>query len=100
MTCYSQCPRRDEVQKLLLKGLSNKQIAYDLGMSIGSVKTHMRDILLDCGATNRTMCVLMLLGVIPERRERTRHKRELILENYRQKFAKHKLKAAGFKAAA
>jgi IS30 family transposase len=97
MTCYSQWPRRDDVQKLLLQGLSNKQIAYALGMQLGTVKTHMRRILLECGATNRTMCALMLVGVIPDRREQTRLKREKALREARERFAARKLKAAGWK---
>src|SRR4051812_10564478 len=92
-------PRREDVKRLLMMGLSNKQIAYDLGMSMGSVKTHLRIIMLFYGATSRTMCALMIAGVIPDRSDEVRFKREQFLERMARARRK-RLKTDGFKAAA
>src|SRR4051794_7900334 len=89
-------PRRDEAQRLLLQGLSNKQIAFDIGMSFGCVKTHLRFIMMEHGATNRTMCALMIVGAIPDRKEQTRFRREQFIKERRTVNANRKLRRAGF----
>ena len=43
--------------KLLARGMSNKAIARDLGISDGTVKTHARSIFSKLGANNRTQAV-------------------------------------------
>ena len=46
--------RQIAVLKLMAKGLSNKEIARDLDLAPSTVKTHLSQILLCLGATNRT----------------------------------------------
>ena len=45
-------PRENEVYKLLVKGVMNKQIAFDLGISRKSVSTYRRRILNKLGLEN------------------------------------------------
>ena len=47
-------PREMEVLKLLAEGLSNKAIAFDLGISEHTVKFHVNSILGKLGAQSRT----------------------------------------------
>lgn len=46
-------PRRRRVAELLLEGASNKEIARALGLSIGTVKDHVHDILTSPGCRTR-----------------------------------------------
>lgn len=50
--------RQKDVLQLLAKGLSNKEIAYRLSLTEGTVKLHVAAILRSLGATNRTQAVL------------------------------------------
>ena len=45
-------PRENEVYKLLVKGVMNKQVAFDLGISCKSVSTYKRRILDKLGLEN------------------------------------------------
>ncbi|HEY6923195.1 MAG TPA: LuxR C-terminal-related transcriptional regulator, partial [Steroidobacteraceae bacterium] len=47
-------PRQQEVQRMLRRGLSNKMIAAALGISEGTVKNHITEILRALNATTRT----------------------------------------------
>jgi DNA-binding NarL/FixJ family response regulator len=47
-------PRQVEIRELLRQGLSNKMIARALGISEGTVKNHITEILRVLNATNRT----------------------------------------------
>ena len=51
-------PRQIEVIKAIGKGLSNKLIAYQLGLTEGTVKVHITVILKILGVTNRTAAVI------------------------------------------
>ena len=55
--------REDQVVSLLRSGKPNKQIAYELGLSIGTVKIHLHNIMLKLGAHNRIQ-VLAYQGLI------------------------------------
>ena len=50
--------RQLHILKLVAKGLSNKQIAYELGLTEGSVKVHLTIILKTLGVSNRTGAVV------------------------------------------
>ncbi|MBF0093522.1 MAG: response regulator transcription factor [Alphaproteobacteria bacterium] len=50
--------RQKDVLQLLAKGLSNKEIAYRLQLTEGTVKLHVAAVLRSLGATNRTQAVL------------------------------------------
>ena len=50
-------PRQLDVLKLIAEGKSNKQIAFDLGLSEGTVKLHVTAILKTLNVYNRTGAV-------------------------------------------
>jgi DNA-binding NarL/FixJ family response regulator len=52
-------PQQFRVLGMLARGLLNKQIAYDLGVSEATIKAHMTAILRKLGASNRTQAVLL-----------------------------------------
>jgi len=52
-------PQQFRVLGMLARGLLNKQIAYDLGVSEATIKAHMTAILRKLGANNRTQAVLL-----------------------------------------
>lgn len=51
-------PRQTEVLGFVAEGLSNKQIAYEMGVSEATVKLHINALLRAVGATNRTQAVI------------------------------------------
>jgi DNA-binding NarL/FixJ family response regulator len=51
-------PRQEEVMRLLADGHPNKTIARELGVSVGTVKTHLVQIFQILGVRNRTSAVL------------------------------------------
>jgi DNA-binding NarL/FixJ family response regulator len=54
--------RQAEVCELLMEGLSNKAVAYRLGITENTVKNHLRSIMARTGVISRTQLVLALLG--------------------------------------
>lgn len=54
-------PRQIEVLKAISRGLSNKQVAYELGLTEGTVKVHVTIILKTLGVNNRMMAVKQAL---------------------------------------
>lgn len=55
-------PREMEILKLVTKGLSNKEIAYKLGISHQTVKNHMTSILRKLDVDDRTQAAVYALG--------------------------------------
>lgn len=51
-------PRQVEILSCLRKGMANKQIAYELGVSEGTVKVHIRRIMQKLDVANRTQIVV------------------------------------------
>lgn len=51
--------RQEQVLKLAASGFSNKQIAYELGVTESTVKLHINSLLRNFGATNRTQAVMI-----------------------------------------
>jgi RNA polymerase sigma factor (sigma-70 family) len=51
------CPREKEVLKLAAKGLSNKEIAKELGISYYTIQTHMVNIFKKLGVKSRTEAI-------------------------------------------
>ena len=51
-------PREYEVLELLVKGMSNKLIASELGLTEATVKTHLTHILEKLGVEDRTQAAL------------------------------------------
>lgn len=58
--------RQIQIVNLLAKGMMDKQIAHELGLSNGTVKSHLLEIRGRLGAEDRLQVVLkaMLLGLI------------------------------------
>ena len=52
-------PRQTEVLGFVAEGMSNKQIAYEMGVSEATVKLHINALLRAVGATNRTQAVII-----------------------------------------
>ena len=50
-------PREREVALLVARGLSNKEIARELGLSVGTVKLHVHSIFMKLGAHKRYMLI-------------------------------------------
>ena len=57
MLCLS--PREHQVAMLIGRGLCNKEIARELGLSVGTVKLHVHNILRKTGARNRYAVLLL-----------------------------------------
>ena len=51
--------REQEVLELLAQGLSNRQIAADLGVRVGTVRQHVGNILVKLDAPNRTAAAVV-----------------------------------------
>ncbi len=62
-------PREREVLELIGRGLSNKRIALELGVSEKTVKTHVGHVLAKLGVTDRTQAALhaMRAGLLSPR---------------------------------
>jgi len=56
----SLTPQQTRVLSMLGKGLLNKQIAYELGVSEATVKAHVSAILLKLDADSRTQAVIIM----------------------------------------
>ena len=54
-------PRQRDVMHLLAGGHTNAQIARRLGVSEGTVRTHLKDIYQRLGVSNRTAAVIQAL---------------------------------------
>lgn len=54
---FNITPRQKEVLECMAEGLSNKQIAYNLGLSEGTVKIHITQLMRTLEVTNRTAAV-------------------------------------------
>ena len=52
-------PQQFRVLQMVSTGQLNKQIAYELGVSEATIKTHMTAILRKLGVNNRTQAVLI-----------------------------------------
>ena len=54
-------PREYQVAMLVARGLSNRDIARQLGITEGTVKLHMHQILRKLGVKTKSEAVLMVL---------------------------------------
>ena len=57
---YAFTQREREILEQLKKGIQNKLIAYHLGISENTVKTHLRNIMKKLHATNRTRVAFLI----------------------------------------
>ena len=56
-------PRQQDVLRLLAEGMSNKNIASELGMAEATVRTHITSILRTLGVRNRTEAAIVARGL-------------------------------------
>jgi DNA-binding NarL/FixJ family response regulator len=56
--------RENDVVRALLKGKSNKVIAYDLSLSESSVKVHIRNVMRKLQVRNRTEAVIRIAEIL------------------------------------
>jgi DNA-binding NarL/FixJ family response regulator len=59
--------REREIASLVRKGLSNKEIARQLGIVEGTVKLHMQNIFAKCGVRGRMMLLKIEFLIEPAR---------------------------------
>ena len=66
-TAAALSEREQEVLALMALGLSNRQIAHELYLSVDTIKTHVRSVFSKLGVANRTQAALVAadLGVGP-----------------------------------
>jgi DNA-binding NarL/FixJ family response regulator len=62
-------PREYQVAMLVASGLSNKEIARELGLSDGTVKLHMHKVIQKLSVKSRYEAMLMILREAAARRE-------------------------------
>jgi DNA-binding NarL/FixJ family response regulator len=55
-------PREREVALLVARGLANKEIALELGLSVGTVKQHVHHIFLKLGKHKRYRLIYQMNG--------------------------------------
>ncbi len=67
-------PRETQVLQLMALGHCNKMIARDLGIGVGTVKTHAKGLFSKLGASARTQAVVMAArrGLVDGQREGSR----------------------------
>ena len=55
-------PREMEVTKLVIKGMSNKEIGRQMKLSEGTIKIHLHNIYKKLSVSNRTALATMMIG--------------------------------------
>ncbi len=70
-------PREMEILELVIQGMSNREIAYHLGISHQTVKNHMTSILGKLGVADRTQAAVYALrhGWVPLREQKRQPRR-------------------------
>lgn len=58
-------PREQDVLAYLIVGKTNREIAAELDISVGTVKTHLSSIYWKLGVSNRTEAALAGLRIFP-----------------------------------
>ncbi len=53
--------RQHQIVDLIIEGKLNKEIAWDLHLSPGTIKTYLNAIFQKCGVTNRTELAVLIL---------------------------------------
>src|SRR5690606_37753171 len=64
-------PREQDVARLAAQGMTNQQIAAELGMSVRTAETHMRNVLRKLGLASRRDLVVSGRGLRDAGREGT-----------------------------
>ena len=56
--------KRGQVLRLVCHGLSNKEVAHEMGISEAAVKMHVREAFALLGATSRIQFTLIMMGTL------------------------------------
>ena len=59
--------REQQVARLIVRGLSNKEVARELGLSAGTVKLHVHRIFQKTGVRNRYSLIILMSAHNAER---------------------------------
>ncbi len=59
-------PREKQVRAMLCRGLCNKEIANQLGLSVRSVESHRANIMQKTGCKNIVQLVRQFYGIVDE----------------------------------
>ena len=59
---FSLSSRQIEIARLLSQGMSDRQIAEQLGISFGTVRAHMSRLFVKCHANNRLQLLAHVYG--------------------------------------
>jgi DNA-binding NarL/FixJ family response regulator len=62
-------PREYQIAMLVARGLSNREVARQLGISTGTVKLHMHHVIRKLGVKSRFEAMTMILREAAVRRE-------------------------------
>lgn len=55
-------PRQAQILRCVLDGMSDKQIAQSVGISFGTVRTHLSRLFEKCGSKDRVELILYMFG--------------------------------------
>ena len=55
-------PRQAQILRCVLDGMSDKQIAKTVGISFGTVRTHLSRLFERCGSKDRVELILYMFG--------------------------------------
>ncbi len=59
-------PRQAEVVKCILRGMSDKQIAVTIGISVNTVRTHLSRLFVKFGAQDRVELIFHMFGYLKQ----------------------------------
>jgi DNA-binding CsgD family transcriptional regulator len=62
---YLLTKRQHAIVKGVTRGLTNKELAYELGLSTHTVKEYLRQIMMKLNASSRTAIVSRMAGLLP-----------------------------------
>ncbi len=59
-------PRQAEVVRCVLRGMSDKQIAFTTGISVNTVRTHLSRLFVKFGAQDRVELIFHMFGYLKQ----------------------------------
>ncbi|MBN1506018.1 MAG: response regulator transcription factor [Sedimentisphaerales bacterium] len=61
--------RQAEIARLVLRGMADKQIAWQLGISFGTLRTHMSRLFQKCDVNDRLELLVRIYATLEESRQ-------------------------------
>jgi DNA-binding NarL/FixJ family response regulator len=59
-------PRKLQLARLIAQGKSNRQIATEMGITVGTVKQYLKTIFMELGIHNRTELAMWVVKNFPK----------------------------------